>query len=334
MLKSLEIKNFRGISEGYIEGFDRLNVFVGKNNSGKSSILEALAILIDPYNIPHIIKRRGWFGLDSVLSIFRYRNAEEPIEIKGNGIELKIKRGIPFADNVEFLVKTKNFKEEVIVLDVEHLRLEEKKSTKTEFEVYIDSDGKHQNFVDVEGKCLESVFIDYKMIQEVGLKEAYSKVFEKGYKAHERLINVINKVYPDVIDIRLFSEKIGPEVVFENGRVPMYAMGDGFKSAYVTLSFLMNIENGYIIYEEPENYQHPSSRELIVEGICESAKINQIFISTHSIELIDEILETADVDVKFFVLELDQASGKLSYYSFDAESAKFRRRELEADLRG
>jgi len=111
-------------------------------------------------------------------------------------------------------------------------------------------------------------------------------------------------------------------------------MGDGFKSAYVTLAFLMNIENGYIIYEEPENYQHPYSRELIVRGICESAKRNQTFISTHSIELIDEILDIAEVDVRFFVLELDQTTGKLSYYSFDTESAKFRRRELESDLRG
>jgi len=96
----------------------------------------------------------------------------------------------------------------------------------------------------------------------------------------------------------------------------------------------MNIENGYIIYEEPENYQHPYSRELIVKGICESAKRNQTFISTHSIELIDEILDIAEVDVRFFVLELDQTTGKLSYYSFDTESAKFRRRELESDLRG
>ena len=67
MLKSLTIKNFRGISEG----FSNLNVFVGRNNTGKSSVLEALAMLLDPYNVIHVVKRKGWFGLDSVLSIFR-----------------------------------------------------------------------------------------------------------------------------------------------------------------------------------------------------------------------------------------------------------------------
>ncbi|RLI84382.1 MAG: hypothetical protein DRP01_08110, partial [Archaeoglobales archaeon] len=244
-----------------MEGFSNLNIFVGKNNSGKSSVLEALAILIDPYNIRHIVKRRGWFGLDSVMSIFRYRDVEEPIEIKGNGIELKVERGIPVAEHVEFLVKTKGFKEYVIRLKVNHKRFEDKKLIANAFDVYVDSDGRLHKFIKTEGKPLESVFIDYKVIHEVGLKEAYSMVFERGYKAHKRLMEVINRVYPDVIDVRLFSEKIGPEVIYETGRVPMYAMGDGFKSAYVTLAFLMNIENGYIIYEEPENYQHPSSRE-------------------------------------------------------------------------
>ncbi len=330
MLRSLTIENLRGISEGYIEGFGDLNVFVGRNNSGKSSVLEALAILVDPYNIFHVIKRRGWFGLDSVLSLFRYRNAEEPIRIEGNGMELEVKRGLPDPEVIEFLIKTYNFKEETIVLEI----MRRESGTMTKFNTYIDSNGKYRNFTENKGRSIENVFIDYKMIHEVGLKEAYSKVFERGYKAHERLIGVINEVYPDVIDIRLFSERIGPEIVYENGRVPLYAMGDGFKSAYVTLAFLMNIENGYIIYEEPENYQHPSSRELVVRGICESAKRNQIFVSTHSIELIDEILDMAEMDVRFFVLELDQTTGKLSYYSFDAESAKFRRRELEADLRG
>jgi len=61
MLRELTIKNFRGISEGYIEGFGELNVFVGRNNSGKSSVLEALYILLNPDNY---IKeeRMVWIG--------------------------------------------------------------------------------------------------------------------------------------------------------------------------------------------------------------------------------------------------------------------------------
>lgn len=44
MLKSLEIKNFRALEDFKVSKLGRVNLIVGKNNSGKSSILEALRI--------------------------------------------------------------------------------------------------------------------------------------------------------------------------------------------------------------------------------------------------------------------------------------------------
>lgn len=49
-LKNIEIKNFRGIDYLKIEDFSRVNVFVGQNNSGKSSVLEALLLLMGMSN--------------------------------------------------------------------------------------------------------------------------------------------------------------------------------------------------------------------------------------------------------------------------------------------
>ena len=333
MINGIVIKNFRGVSEGKIDDFENLNIFVGKNNSGKSTLLDALALLIDPRNISTIVKRRGWFGLDSVLSIFRYRKAEKPIEIEGNGCSVKIEIINSKTENMDFLIKTKNFKQEMLSLKTSYHK---KDAAAIDYESYFDPDEKFHKFALTKGEIETiSIILDHNTIHGVGLKEAYSKVFEKGYEAHKELLNVINRVYPDVIDIRLFSEQIGPEVIYQAGKVPIYAMGDGFKSAYITLAFLSGMENGYILCEEPENYQHPSSRDLVVKGICEAAKKNQIFISTHSLEFIDVLLSNAkNINVKFFSLELDQNSGKLSHYSFDSQSAIFRRKELEADLRG
>ena len=44
MLKSLEIKNFRALEDFRVSNLGRVNLIVGKNNSGKSSVLEALRI--------------------------------------------------------------------------------------------------------------------------------------------------------------------------------------------------------------------------------------------------------------------------------------------------
>ena len=45
MLSSLEIKNFKGIREGKISGLAQVNVLVGRNNSGKSTVLDALLLM-------------------------------------------------------------------------------------------------------------------------------------------------------------------------------------------------------------------------------------------------------------------------------------------------
>jgi len=55
--KNIEIKNFRGIDHLKIDDFYRVNVFLGQNNSGKSTVLEAIAMLMSMSNpdIPQAI---------------------------------------------------------------------------------------------------------------------------------------------------------------------------------------------------------------------------------------------------------------------------------------
>lgn len=42
MIESIKIRNFRGIKEGQIDEFRKINLLVGPNNSGKSALLEAI----------------------------------------------------------------------------------------------------------------------------------------------------------------------------------------------------------------------------------------------------------------------------------------------------
>ena len=45
MYTSLSIRNFRAFQSLDIEGLKRVNLFAGRNNSGKTSVLEALYLL-------------------------------------------------------------------------------------------------------------------------------------------------------------------------------------------------------------------------------------------------------------------------------------------------
>lgn len=48
-LRSMDIKGFRGLTELHVDFHQRLTVIVGENGIGKTSVLDALAILLDQY---------------------------------------------------------------------------------------------------------------------------------------------------------------------------------------------------------------------------------------------------------------------------------------------
>ncbi len=87
-VRAISVKGFRGIEsiegKGLIEEFSGVNVFVGRNNSGKSTLLEAVYLtvasnkrdLLGRVPLAYIVKRRGWYGLRSLLGLF-YRGRDK-----------------------------------------------------------------------------------------------------------------------------------------------------------------------------------------------------------------------------------------------------------------
>ena len=53
MLSSIKINRFRGIRECKIEKLNTINIFIGRNNQGKSSILEALYLTSAAFDFNH-----------------------------------------------------------------------------------------------------------------------------------------------------------------------------------------------------------------------------------------------------------------------------------------
>ena len=46
MLRSLEIRNYRNLRHLTIEKLGRVNLLIGKNNTGKTSVLEAIYLWV------------------------------------------------------------------------------------------------------------------------------------------------------------------------------------------------------------------------------------------------------------------------------------------------
>ncbi|MEI7700676.1 MAG: AAA family ATPase [Planctomycetia bacterium] len=66
-LETVTIDGFRGLRNLTLEGLGPVNILVGENNSGKTSVLEALSILcnpLDPYEWMRLIRQRDFGRLD------------------------------------------------------------------------------------------------------------------------------------------------------------------------------------------------------------------------------------------------------------------------------
>ena len=48
MLKEITIQNYRTFNDFHIDGLATVNLIVGMNNTGKTSLLEAIYLLVNP----------------------------------------------------------------------------------------------------------------------------------------------------------------------------------------------------------------------------------------------------------------------------------------------
>ena len=76
MLKNIRLAGYRGFRELNVEGLRRVNLFVGQNNCGKSSILEAAQILASEGSLSVLLRSLRVRGETGVANEFE-RNVEE-----------------------------------------------------------------------------------------------------------------------------------------------------------------------------------------------------------------------------------------------------------------
>ena len=75
MLQSLEIRNYRNLRHLTIKKLGRVNLLLGKNNTGKTSVLEAISILVNKANpqwLYRILEARGEIGHRTLSEVSEY----------------------------------------------------------------------------------------------------------------------------------------------------------------------------------------------------------------------------------------------------------------------
>ena len=65
MLKNIHVQNFRNLSDLTVEQLARVNLFTGRNNSGKTTLLEALFLLVGAGNPSMTLNINAFRGIDT-----------------------------------------------------------------------------------------------------------------------------------------------------------------------------------------------------------------------------------------------------------------------------
>lgn len=344
----LEVENFRGLRNAGFSGFASVNVLVGKNGSGKSSLLEALHVgLALDGGLDYVVRRRGWFGLAAVEALFHYGAKEAKVKLllrDGSREEVVIKSAIPHAKDLHVLASRGLNINEISML---HLNATGKVTREARF--YIDASGKTQTIViseeSGESKVVHDVaFVDWGDAYTYDTPEkTYSDLIRKGgEEAKGAVIKSLQTEYEGLCHLEILPTHDGKwllHLIFKDRAVPYYVEGDGIRYALMYFMKLLAPKEAVLLLEEPELHTHPGLLEVVTRAIVNSyiERGNQLFISTHSLELIEMLLEEAgrrgmkDEELKVYRLRL--VEGRLESEEHKLSEAREALNKLGWDLR-
>jgi predicted ATPase len=331
VISAVEIRNFRGIQRGTLEGLTPLTVLVGPNASGKSTILDALLIGANPvpgYAVGQVGIRRRDVESGRWLFWKSHADTEPEISVTTHGGEVRhcaltLDPSSP-NDRSRITCRVRDGVDAwcdpilVVVGPDNHY----------EYETWSRALADVPEIALYEGKLSRI---------ETPLHKLFTKTREQGRR--EEVKAIVDVVIPGVLDIEILAPGDSPVVyfTFDDYSAPVATAGDGVETLLRLCFALASRPSGVVLVEEPELHKHPGALHQCAMAILAALRRGiQIIFSTHSLELIDAILaetrDGAELD-KLSVHRVRLTDGWLKSHRLAGSEIAFARTTIEDDLR-
>jgi len=324
MYKSFTIKNFKNFKSLELNDLERVNLIVGKNNSGKSSLLEAILLHnMSIASITSIIESRNRDLLDAtdfkhiIQAFFNNFNTKEPIDLIGF-FENNKKVSVSFRllekeeeiEKINIKIDLKNisslYPKQPYVLQAEH---KEDGNIKNFYLVFSVSDIIPSSLpVPKFPVFFLPTSFRTSILQEVAL---YSQLRSENYQ--DKIIKYLRIIEPKINSIEILNLTGKPALYGDVGLdkpILLSFLGEGMSRLTNILLAIGVSKNGVVLIDEIENGFHYSVLKDVWKAISEMAReFNvQIFATTHSYECIQNAhLAFKESDVyDFRVIRLDK----------------------------
>ncbi len=343
--KKINIHNFRLIESLVIENIKQVNLITGRNNCGKTSVLEAIFLLIGMSNPQLPLSIHSFRNLmltedEEFKYLFKDLDFSKNLTIGGELDSeermLEIKAIYPqFAEiSPQISGKLQLSKDEFLSnasastvdgADIEGLRFSFNINGENNFEAEIRlKQGQINLNLSPYNEKLRASFINPSTIM-MDLDRRLDKIVVR--KDLKTIINALREIEPNLSDIRMGARGMVYADIGIDKLVPINVMGDGIRRILAILAAISERKNGILLIDEVENGLHYRTLSILWRAILKMALDNkvQLFITTHSYECIEAFTQVYQEQ------KLDIGENFISLFRIGNNQGKHRAFQYEAD---
>lgn len=313
MYKSFRVKNFRCFKDLQINDLGRVNLIAGKNNTGKTALMEAISVLTSPlspqmlYGLQEArgIKNSNKYRRESWLHFFSKFDSSIPIQLEGIGTDSSdLHREVSLSeipndmDSVTHFGQYYNRAKELGLIGDAPLSLEGTVLLQLSFsqpsvsvgttDVYIPSNAALPDYAHIAHEQ-QTLFIPARSEpQDDWVAEQFTNIdINRDLK---RLVGYLEVFESGLTDLRLhlLSGNILISGQVDTLQIPLKLMGDGFNRFFYFAITMLSHKPQYFLIDEIENGIHHSVQKKVWQAIGQMARELdiQVFATTHSYEML------------------------------------------------